>query len=637
MQAKKWIIVVALSVLVSPGYSAGQIPPGQTQSDDLRLASYVTSRQVEQLATDEAQRTRAWQTIQRMGLRTLYLEVYRGGHVVSIDHLKFVRDWVRDKGLSVVGGIATVPGGEFGVRQEGPLGWFNWQAPKTQQDLTEVMRRAASVFDRFIVDDFLCTGDVSAQSRAAKGQRSWGEYRRALLTDLAQSVFVGPAKAVNPDITMIVKYPQWYDRFHLFGYDTETLPRIFDQVWVGTETRGRSTQRFGFVQPYEGFVNYRWLASIAGPKIGGAWFDHGDCAEYDFLDQAYTSVLAGARELVLFNFGNVMAGHPDHEKLRTQFDALARLAAFVRAHPVVGVPAYKPPNSEPGGDMYIMDFLGMLGVPIIPVSEFPQAAPVIFLPAQAGADPDLLRHVQQALTQGAQVIVTTSLLVGTPDGDELTRMLGIDVPLQSSPCRARLIPSSPSAQAQPKSKIIVDIESPIEALPGLADIRCSAGGKELVLLTRTKPVSGGSMALLNTHTFNQADFDAVGEVLLCPRRLGLLDLPEPALTLLRAAFHPRQVRANATPRSQDRPVPAFSGPGNVCFHPLADGHGSSVVQNFNDQAVDVQIQMGIPVQGSSQFREVFSGKAVDTEESNGKTVLTLSIPARDRIWVQRIH
>ncbi|MHC4565461.1 MAG: hypothetical protein ACYTE3_06835, partial [Planctomycetota bacterium] len=490
-------------------------------------------------------------TIKRMGITKIYLEVYRGGHVVSREHLVLARDWLRGKGIEVVGGIATVPGGNFGVRQKGPLGWFNWQNEKTQRDLERVMRMAAGVFDSFIVDDFLCTGDVSAESRAARSNRSWGEYRRALLTELAQSVFVGPAKEVNPGITMIVKYPQWYDRFHLFGYDTLTLPEIFDQVWVGTETRGRNTQRFGFVQPYEGFVNYRWLAGIAGGKIGGAWFDHGDCAEHDFLDQAYTSVLAGASELVFFNFANVMAGHPDHEKVIAQFDRLADLAAFVREHPVVGVPAYKPPNSDPAGDMYIMDFLGMLGIPIIPVHTFPENAPVIFLPAQAAADPKLLDKIDRARAQGCDLILTTSLLVASKYGQELARMAGIDPNVRSRPIRAQLTHES-------GTDVTVDLESPIEAEASHGSIVCTSGGKQYALLKSSNSPQG-RVVLLNTHTYNQADFDAVGEVLLCPRPLGLLEMREPALSTLRDAF-------GST---------AFAGPGCVTYHPfgsLASGN-----------------------------------------------------------------
>jgi hypothetical protein len=575
-----------------------------------------------------------------MGITKLYIEVYRGGHMVSAEHLIFTRDWLQQRGIEVVGGIATVPGGDFGVRQEGPLGWFNWQNEKTQRDLEKVVRMAAGIFETFIIDDFLCTGDVSAESQAAKGDRSWGEYRRALLTDLAYSVFVKPAKEVNPDITMIIKYPQWYDRFHLFGYDTQTLPRLFDKVWVGTETRGRNTRRFGFVQPYEGFVNYRWLAGIAGDKIGGAWFDHGDCAEHDFLDQAYTSVLASASELVFFSFADVMGGHPDHEKVIAQFDRLADLAAFVREHPVIGVPAYKPPNSDPGGDMYIMDFLGMLGIPLVPVHRFPANSPVVFLPAQAAADPNLLDHVNGARTRGAQLIVTTSLLAASAHGDELARMAGIGPNVQSNPVRARL--KLPATQEPQDPNVLIDLESPIEGKAGPGNILCTSGDKQLVLLAvnETPPrllvedKSGGRVALLNTHTYSQADFDAVGEVLLCPRPLGLLAVQGPALAALREAF------GNGATPLQEVGVPAFDGPSCVTFHPFgSSGSGSCVIQNFNDEAVNVGVSFQVQEGKPGRFMEVFSGKLIPVRaaEPDNRMTLDLVVPARGRVWVQCVE
>jgi hypothetical protein len=612
------ISTIALTVMLLPDQSVAQTlqDKAATRVNDLRLSSYVTSRQVEQLATTQDVRAKAIQTIQRMGITKLYLEVYRGGHLVSPEHLIFVRDWLKDINIEVVGGIATVPGGDFGVRQKGPLGWFNWQNEKTQQDLEKVIRMAAGIFDSFIVDDFLCTGDVSDESKAAKGERSWGEYRRELLTEQAQSVFIGPAKEVNSDITMIVKYPQWYDRFHLFGYDTKTLPELFDMVWVGTETRGRNTQRFGFVQPYEGFVNYRWLADIAGDKIGGAWFDHGDCAEHDFIDQAYTSVLAGASELVFFNFGNVMAGHPDHEKVVAQFDRLADLAAFVRKHPVTGIPAYKPPNSDPSGDMYIMDFLGMLGIPLVPVHKFPTGSPVIFLPAQAAADPNLPDQVKKARTKGAQIIFTTNLLIVSPDGDELARMVGVGPDIQSKPAHAQL------TQQSGKANVAIDLESPIEgkAVPG--NIVCTFGDKQLALLTVSETLCG-RIALLNTHTYSQADFDAVGEVLLCPRPLGLLEMNGPALSALRKAF-------GGT---------AFEGPSCVTYHPFGSaGSGNCAIQNFNDKAVNVTVTFDIQKDKSNEFVEAFSKKPIPirTDESKKHIALDLSVPSRSRIWIRRI-
>ncbi|UCC96333.1 MAG: hypothetical protein JSW66_10860 [Phycisphaerales bacterium] len=614
MKRLVWIAFVIAGAITSPSSRAAStlLQKARIRTTDLRLASYATSRQVEQLATDEDARTRAWETIQRMGITKLYLEVYRSGHVVSAEHLVFARDWLGERGIEVVGGIATVPGGDFGVRQEGRLGWFNWQNEKTQQDLERVVRTAAGIFETFIIDDFLCTGDLSAESNAARGDRSWGEYRRALLTELAGTVFIGPAKKVNPTITMIIKYPQWYDRFHLFGYDTQTLPHLFDQVWVGTETRGRNTQRFGFVQPYEGFVNYRWLAGVAGDKIGGAWFDHGDCGEYDFLDQAYTSVLAGAAELVFFNFSNLMEGHPDHEKVVAQFDRLADLAAFVRKHPVVGVPAYKPPNSNPGGDMYIMDFLGMLGIPLVPVHKFPTDDSVIFLPAQAAADPDLPNHVKRARARGARLILTTSLLIASPDGNKLARMVGVDPNVQSEPTRAQL------AQESKNKDVNIDLESPIECSAEPGNIVCTSGNKQYVLL-KARNAPQGRITLLNTHTYNQADFDAVGEVLLCPRPLGLLEMNGPALSALREAF-------GGT---------AFDGPACVTYHPF--GSESCVIQNFNDKAVNVTVIIHTHKDKPGRFVDGFSGQSIRSRAAGPekRVILDLSIPARSRVWLRR--
>jgi len=592
-----------------------QFEKARSRADSLRLGSYATSHQVQQIAVDEDFRTRTWDAIQRMGITKLYIEVYRGGHTVSAEHLVFVRDWLRSHGIEVVGGIATVPGGEVGVRQEGPLDWFNWQSVTTRRDLEEIVRMAAPIFDTFIIDDFLCTGDVSSESRQAKGDRSWGEYRRALMTQVARSVFIEPARQANPDITMVVKFPQWHDRFHLFGYDTETLPRLFDRVWVGTETRGRNTQRFGFVQPYEGFVNYRWLAGISGERIGGAWFDHGDCAEHDFLDQAYTSVLAGARELVFFNLGDIVQGHPDHAKVAEQFDRLADLASFVRAHPVVGVPAYKPPNSDPAGDMYLMDFLGMLGIPLAPVHRFPESASTIFLPAQAAADPDLLDRVKDALDRGANVVVTTNLLLTLPQDGELARMLGVDPNLESSPIRGACVGRASQAA-------MIDLEAPLEAnKPG--DIGCSVAGRSLLLL-RTVRASQGRGSLLNTHTYSQADFDAVGEVLLCPRPLGLLALDGSPLEALRAAFRgPGGL--------------SLAGPSCVTLHPFSEsGDAGFVVQNFNDR--DVTVAITVPRRKGRDRRALdrLSGKPASAlpTESQGEVLLEIPVPARGRVWIQ---
>jgi hypothetical protein len=236
--------------------------------------------------------------------------------------------------------------------------------------------------------------------------------------------------------------------------------------------------------------------------------------------------------------------------------------------------------------MYIMDFLGMLGIPLVPVHRFPENAPVIFLPAQAAADPDLLDHVNKAGARGAQLILTTNLLIASRRGDELARMAGVDPNLQSRPMRAQLAPESQG------EKIAIDLESPIEGKAGHGNIVCTSGDRKVALLI-VDETPQSRIALLNTHTYSQADFDAVGEVLLCPRPPGLISLEGPPLAALRKAFR------GAT-------SPIFDGPSGVTFHPFwATGDAGFVVQNFNAQPASVTVGLR-----------------------------NLTIPARGRVWVQ---
>jgi hypothetical protein len=229
----------------------------------------------------------------------------------------------------------------------------------------------------------------------------------------------------------------------------------------------------------------------------------------------------------------------------------------------------------------------MLGIPLVPVHRFPQSAPVTFLPAQAAADPDLQEHVRKAMAQGTHVIITTSLLIALPRAAELARLVGVDPNLRSFPTRAACTTAA--------GEVTVDLETPLETTAHPGDVVCTAGGKTLLLL-RTVSTPDGKISLLNAHTYSQADFDAVGEVLLCPRPLGLLSLEGPPLAALRRAFR------GAT-------GPVFDSPSGVTFHPFsAMGEAGFVVQNFNAHEASVTVGMR-----------------------------NLTVPARGRVWVQEVQ
>ena len=600
-----------LLILFALLLNSGCTPPPQPSSDDIwSLASarksdlgigvYIIAQTVNQMFSTEEGRREAISVLKCNGITKVYLEVHRCGELVSPELLKSTVKFLKSNGIEVVGGIATLPGGDIGVPPKGPLTWLNWQNPKSQNDMRKIMEDAAPIFDTFIIDDFFCTSDTSDESKLAKGNRSWSEYRRGLLTEIAQTIMIKPAKAINPSLKIILKYPQWYDRFHLFGYDVATEPALFDGIWVGTETRGQYTQRYGFVQPYEGFINHRWIATLSGDKIGGAWFDYGDCNDIDFIEQAYQSVLSGAKEFVIFNFDSFVSGHPGNHLLRQDLGKLADLAKEVAKNPVIGATGYKPANSDAGGDLYLMDYIGMFGVSLIPDSKYPENSDVIFLPTQAATDKDILPKIMKSLEKGAKIIMTTGFIVNANGGDKLAALAGIKY-LTTPSCNITETVISEGNTIKLKFPLSMDFQIVPEGAKVL--LEASAGQPFLV--------ENKNIYVMNPHTFSQNDFDAVGEVLLCPRQIGLLELPKQWMNTIRSAFC-----------SVDEPI--LDAPSRVTMQQLADH--SFVLHNYNQEPTIVNLVL--PNEGP--FVDAFTGKAI---VSTGKNI-QLEMGPRSRVWVK---
>ncbi len=392
----------------------------QCQSSDSipKLETYVTASQVEVLFSTPQQRAETLKVYKDIGIRKVYLEGLRSGLITSLDSLRAARDFLVENQIEVSTGITTTCGKDFGQPSTNNELWLNYQHPKTQSDMRDLVKSIAPLFDELMIDDFLATDDQSEISLKAKGNQSWSEYRLKLMTEFAQEYIIKPAREVNPDITIIEKFPQWYDRFHVFGYNIIDGPKIFERIWVGTETRKPDTKRFGYVMPTEGYINFSWIKSIAKEKIGGGWFDFGDCAPLPYLMQAYQSVLAGAQELVLFESGSVVNLNPCIEPFLERREALFSLGDILDNRVPRGMHAYKPANSN-GSDvngaanLYIYDYIAALGLAPLPVAEVPQHAKCIFLPRQAADDPEIKQKLNKWLDEGIKVVATPDFLTAT--------------------------------------------------------------------------------------------------------------------------------------------------------------------------------------------------------------------------------
>ena len=307
--------------------------------------------------------------------------------------------------------------------------------------MQEIVEHTARLFDELILDDFFFTSCKSDVEIRARGERSWTEYRLALLDEAARNLILAPARKVNPKVRVVIKYPNWYDHFHGLGFNLETGPQIFDAIYTGTETRDalRSDQH---LQPYHGFQIWRFLENLRPGHNAGGWVDTFGSRHADrYAEQLWLTLFAKAPEITLFDFGSIQM--PVSKALRApwqgqgtsfDFDAMAgpfkkddgsfgpeltwtRVAGWSleKIDPVigqlgkpVGVSSYKPYHST--GEDFLHNFMGMVGIPIDLRPEFPAGAPLVLLTEAAAHDPQIVGKIEGQLRAGKSVLVTSGLL-----------------------------------------------------------------------------------------------------------------------------------------------------------------------------------------------------------------------------------
>ena len=175
---------------------------------------------------------------------------------------------------------------------------------------------AARHFDEVIQDDFFFDTTKTDSDIAAKGDKSWTQFRLELMDDAAENLIVKPAKAVNPKVKMVIKFPNWYEHFQGSGYDLEREPKIFDGIYTGTETRD-PVMTDQHLQQYESYQIIRYFENIAPGRNGGGWVDTFSIRYFDrYAEQVSDTVFAKAREFTMFRMVGHDAPVPDRRPQR---------------------------------------------------------------------------------------------------------------------------------------------------------------------------------------------------------------------------------------------------------------------------------------------------------------------------------
>ncbi len=344
-----------------------------------------------------------------MRLDKIYLEQFRHGVQASPEQFDMCRDELERAGLEVAGGITTIMPTPPGDGEKARL--FDvlcYNDEKMLAALAEASAFLAARFDEFIIDDFFftnCTCDACRAERdlfnAAHGTTGFSAYRLDLMRRVSRDYMIAPAKRVNPNCRVIIKYPNWAESYQETGYNPAEQRDLFDGIYTGTETRDMLHTDQNLPR-YLSYSLMTYFEAMSPGRNGGGWFDPYDMHSLDqYLEQAYLTLFSKPRELALFSYNTLMDRHEvaalgfhlDHLD-----DALDHLGA------PVGVPCYLPDNSQ--GEDNAQDFLGMAGFPITLTPYFPKDAPSLFLTRAASCDPDIMEKLDRYVACGGKAIVT---------------------------------------------------------------------------------------------------------------------------------------------------------------------------------------------------------------------------------------
>jgi hypothetical protein len=335
----------------------------------------------------------------------IYLETFRSFEYIEREKLLLLKKYFENKGIKVSGGITTSDSRHHGY------GFTSlcYSTDDHREKIKAVSEMTASIFDEIILDDFFFTNCKCEACIKAKGNRSWSEFRLQQMKEVSEELIVKPAKKVNPEVNMIVKFPNWYECFQETGYNLEDEPRIFDMIYTGTETRDPLyTQQH--LPRYLSYFIMRYFENIAPGRNGGGWFDPFDCRgnlNY-YIEQAYLTLFSKPREVTLFCLGALL----DH-----RFSIFTPLAGYAYetldgflgelGNPT-GTACYIPYHSN--GEDYLHNYIGMLGIPLEPYPYYPEGHKKVFLTESAAKDPDIIEKIEKSLRDGGDVIITSGFV-----------------------------------------------------------------------------------------------------------------------------------------------------------------------------------------------------------------------------------
>ena len=387
--------------------------PDSNRYQNFDVALYVEIRDMRHMAADPQWMEESWNLISHsMKVNKVWLETFRAGEQTSEADVRKVKAFFAGKGIKTSGGMMSYVG-----RPGDSLTGFCYSNPDDRERFRKLVAFTAGLFDEMIFDDLFIFDCRCELCQKAKGDLSWTEYRLKVMKEVGENLVVKNAKSVNPRINLIIKPPNWYEQYQFSGYNLEAQPKVFDMIYAGTETRDPENTAM-HLQPYQSYDIMRYFEHIKPGKFGGGWVDPGARQTLNrYTEQLEDTLFAKPKEITLWSYGNALETlrQADGTKKITSIlyadagDTFQKLDSFLgKLGQPYGVAAYKPYHSS--GEMYLHNYIGMIGVPMDLYPEFPEERGTVFLAESAKFDPDLVAKIWKHLNADKTVIITSGLL-----------------------------------------------------------------------------------------------------------------------------------------------------------------------------------------------------------------------------------
>ncbi|HEV7139347.1 MAG TPA: hypothetical protein VGN43_22140 [Steroidobacteraceae bacterium] len=419
---------------------------------NFKVTVYIPVQAVEHMAHDPAWMRSSWRTIgSRLHVDQVFIEDYRSGVSADDAAITQVKQFFVSQGVAVAGGMAMLGAGRSAQFQT-----LDYTVPRDRELASRMSALLARHFDTFVLDDLYFFNTKSDADIAAKGRQSWAQFRMRTMDEVSRDLILKPAKAANPKVKVIIKFPNFYPSFQEMGFDLKNEPQIFPEIWTGDETRYAPTTDQQ-LRPYESYEIFRYFENIAPGRNGGGWVDPIAMQYLDrYAGQLWDTILAKAPAINLFQYTDLLrVADPRNrdawEHLPTTFDyfdmmrqccggppgapgssqplladaveyALRKVddAAGSLGQPV-GLATYRPYDST--GEDFLPETAGMVGIPVEMYPRWPDATAVLLTQA-AAADPNIVPQIEHRLRKGDSVIITSGLLRAIQDKgfDQVTDM-----------------------------------------------------------------------------------------------------------------------------------------------------------------------------------------------------------------------